>query len=304
MNAIELEGVRKSFGKNHVLKGVTGTLEKGKVAGLLGRNGEGKTTLFKIMLDILQPDTGRILVSGQIPDGSAKIRQTTGYIPERPVFHEFMTVQEVLKLREGFFPSWDWNKARQMAEQFELELTTPIRGASKGTLAKVAWICATAHHPAVLLLDEPTAGLDIVVRDSVLTHLIREMAEEGKTIMVANHHMEELLGILDEVWILMDGVIQEVHELERLKNEACRITGRLKFGAQIPADLFVVQEQSLGGLVQWVVLNKETVGRIRQIDLLDQMETESVPLETTFKVLLTRTAGSRPRTTDKGVVLC
>jgi hypothetical protein len=116
--------------------------------------------------------------------------------------------------------------------------------------------------------------------------------------------MEELLGILDEVWILMDGVIQEVHELERLKNEACRITGRLKFGAQIPADLFVVQEQSLGGLVRWVVLNKETVGRIRQIDLLDQMETESVPLETTFKVLLTRTAGSRPRTKDKGVVLC
>lgn len=289
MNAIELEGVRKSFGKNHVLRGVSGSLQQGKVAGLLGRNGEGKTTLFKIMLDILEADGGQVSILGQKPNGSAKIRRVAGYIPERPTFHEFMTVEEVMKLRAGFFPSWDWNKARAMAQQFELDFNTKIRGASKGTLAKIAWICATAHHPRVLLLDEPTSGLDIVVRDSVLTHLIREMAEDGKTIMVANHHMEELLGVLDEVWILMDGGIQEVHELDRLKNEACRITGRLKSRSCLPSDLFVVQEQSIGDLVRWLVLDKEAVSRIRQLELLDQMQTEPVPLETTFKLLLSRT---------------
>jgi ABC-2 type transport system ATP-binding protein len=286
MQVIELEGVRKSFGKKSVLKGISGTLEEGKVAGLLGRNGEGKTTLFRIMLDILAADSGSISVLGHQPDGSSRIRRIAGYIPERPAYHEFMTVEEVLKLRADFFPNWNWDKARKMAAQLELDLLTGIRGASKGTLAKIAWICATAHHPRVLLLDEPTSGLDIVVRDSVLTQLIRELAEEGKTILVANHHMEELLGVLDEVWIMGNGMIAGIHPLERLKHEACRITGRLRAQNGLPPDLFVIQEQPIGEMVRWLIVEKESLYRIQQLNLLENNSTESLPLETTYKLLL------------------
>jgi len=103
MPAIRLEGVTRSFGSKRVLCGVAGTVERGRVVGLLGRNGEGKTTLFHVMLDLLAPDRGLIEVLGLRPNGSGEIRQHVGYGPERPVFHPFMTLAEVLKLRSRFF---------------------------------------------------------------------------------------------------------------------------------------------------------------------------------------------------------
>ena len=101
--AIRLEGVRRSFGRKEVLRGVSATAETGKVVGLLGRNGEGKSTLFKILLDQLEPDAGLVEVLGERPDGSGRLRRRIGYVPERPVFHDFLTAGEVLEWRARFF---------------------------------------------------------------------------------------------------------------------------------------------------------------------------------------------------------
>lgn len=288
-HAVTIESVTKTFRKIAVLRGISGSIEEGKVVGLLGRNGEGKTTLFKIMLDILAADGGRVSILGQEPDGTGKMRGIVGYIPERPTFHEFMKVEEALKLRSRFFPNWDWAKAQDLAKKLSLDLKTPIKGASKGTLAKTAWICATAHNPRVLLLDEPTSGLDMVVRESVLTHIVRELNEQGKTILVTNHHMEEMLGVLDEVWIMAGGKIETRLTMEQLRESAFQVTGRLKPGKTRPDDLQIEGEQKIGELVQWLVMEKESLYRIRQLDLLDQMQTEALPLEATFKLLLSKT---------------
>src|ERR1051325_4253453 len=102
--AVCLDNVTKSFGKKQVLKGISGTIEAGKVVGLLGRNGEGKTTLFRILLDILAPDGGSISVLGHQPNGTGTIRELVGYVPERPSFHDFMRIGDVFKLRSRFFP--------------------------------------------------------------------------------------------------------------------------------------------------------------------------------------------------------
>lgn len=289
-HAVVIDGVAKSFGKKKVLKGVTANIEEGKVVGLLGRNGEGKTTLFKILLDILAADDGHVSILGQEPDGTGRMRGIVGYIPERPTFHEFMRVEEVLKLRSAFFPSWNWSKARDLAKKLSLDLKTPVKGASKGTLAKTAWICATAHNPRVLILDEPTSGLDMVVRESVLSHIVRELSDEGKTILATNHHMEEMLGVLDEIWIMAGGRIESVHTLEQLRQTAFQVTGRLKRGVALPPDLRIEEEHKIGDLVQWLVLDKDSLYRIKQLELLDQMQTEALPLETTFKLLLSKTA--------------
>lgn len=285
--AIILDNVKKSFEKKHVLKGISGRIDQGKVVGLLGRNGEGKTTLFRIMLDILAADSGSISILGDSPNGTGKIRSIVGYIPERPSFHEFMKVEDVLRLRAGFFPSWNWKKAHEMASKLILDEKTSIKGASKGALAKLAWICATAHNPRVLFLDEPTSGLDAVIRDSVLSHFVREMTEEGKTILVTNHHMEELLGVLDEIWMIAGGVIQNSYTIEELRQHSFRVTGRLKSSATIPHA--IVEEHRIGDLVRWLVVDKQTLYEIRQNELLENLETESLPLETTFKLLLSKT---------------
>jgi len=285
--AIILDNVTKSFGKKSVLKGISGRIEQGRVVGLLGRNGEGKTTLLRIMLDILSADSGNISILGNSPNGTGKIRGIVGYIPERPSFHEFMNVEDVLRLRAGFFPSWNWDKAQDMAGKLMLDRKTSMKGASKGTLAKLAWICATAHNPSVLFLDEPTSGLDAVIRDSVLSHFVREMTEERKTILVTNHHMEELLGVLDEVWIIAGGVIQSSYTIEELRQHSFRVIGRLKSTAIIPSA--IVEEQRIGDLVRWLVLDKQMLYEIRKKELLENMETEPLPLETTFKLLLSKT---------------
>lgn len=283
---IEMQDVHKSFGRKKVLKGITGSLHEGNVVGILGRNGEGKTTLFRILLDLLVADTGKVSVLGLPPDGSARIRQKVGYVPEKPAFHEFMSIREVLNLRQGFFPNWDLHKEMEMVKELELDVTTKVKGASKGTLAKTAWVCATAHNPRLLLLDEPTSGLDMLVRDAVLRHLVREMADEGKTIVVTSHHMEELFGVLKEVWMLADGRIQGIYPLEELRQHSFRITGRLKASAAPPEG--VVEEQRIGDVVQWIVLEKELLYRIQSQDLLENMRTEPLPLEAAFKVLLSR----------------
>ncbi|PWT91657.1 MAG: hypothetical protein C5B54_04905 [Acidobacteria bacterium] len=283
---IQIQEVHKSFGSKHVLNGISGTIQQGKVVGLLGRNGEGKTTLFRAMLDIISIDSGRVSISGFSPNGSGKTREFVGYVPERPAFHHFMTAEDVLHLRSEFFPKWRWDKAFQIAKELELDLKTHIKGASKGTLAKIAWVCATAHDPEVLLLDEPTSGLDLLVRDSVLQHLVSELSQEGRTIFVANHRMEELLGILDEVWLLQNGRILEVYSIDDLREHACRINGRLRTNGSVPPS--VVEEQRTGDLVTWLVLNRDTFENIRQQQLLDSMERQPLPIETTFKLLLAR----------------
>lgn len=129
-----------------------------------------------------------------------------------------------------------------------------------------------------------------MIRESVLTHIVGELSDEGKTILVTNHHMEELLGVLDEVWIMAGGVIESTYTLEHLRQGAFQVTGRLKPGFVRPPDLNIEEEQRIGDLAQWLVLGKDALYRIKQLDPLDHMQIEALPLETTFKLLLSRTA--------------
>ena len=286
--AVLIEDVRIAFGDKPVLRGISARAQAGRVVGLLGRNGEGKTTLFKIPLDMLQPDGGRVELLGMSPDGSGAIRQKVGWVPERPSFHEFMTVAEVFVWRARFFAQWHPARAAELSKELELDPATKIKGASKGTLAKIAWVCAVAHDPKLLVLDEPTSGLDALVREEVLTHLIRELHTQGRTILVANHHMEELAGVLDEVWVMHGGRIAAVHALDELRAGASRITGRLRAGKSLPAELAVIASGNGAPAVDWRVLDGATRDRIRALELLDGMDCQPLPVEQALKALLAR----------------
>ena len=212
-SAIRLEGIRRSFGRKEVLRGVTATAEAGKVIGLLGRNGEGKSTLFKILLDLLEPDSGTLEVLGERPDGSGRLRRRIGYVPEKPAFHDFLSAGEVLEWRARFFPEWDAARANALMRRLKLDADTRVKGASKGQLAKLAWVCAAAHDPDLLLLDEPTSGLDALVREEVLGEFIEELHAGGKTILVANHRMEELAFAAAESFLAVEMERRVAHAL-------------------------------------------------------------------------------------------
>jgi ABC-2 type transport system ATP-binding protein len=278
-----MTAISKSFGKKSVLRSIDGAIERGKSVGLVGENGSGKTTLFRILLDALIPDAGEVRILGKRPDGTGAIRENIGYIPERPAFHPFMTAADVLRFRSRVYRNWNPERASAAVKDLKLDLSTTIRSASKGTLAKLAWICATAHEPSLLLLDEPTSGLDLLVRESVLNALIEQLQEEGKTILVANHRMEEMMNLLDELWLLADGKIVRKVNLEDLKRSARRITGRVR--KEIPADLKIYEEYRSGNLVSWLTLDSETVSIVQELALLDQMEVSTIPPEAGLKAL-------------------
>lgn len=284
--AIRLEGVRRSFGRKEVLRGVTANAEAGKVVGLLGRNGEGKSTLFKILLDLLEPDSGVVEVLGRRPDGSGELRKRIGYVPERPVFHDFLNAGEVLEWRARFFPDWDAPRAASLMDRLKLDPATKVKGASKGQLAKLAWVCAAAPDPDLFLLDEPTSGLDALVREEVLGELIGELHSGGKTILIANHRMEELAGVIDEVWVLAGGVVTAAVTLDSLRAEACKVTARLHDWSARPAVPGAVPLPSERPLAAWAAFTRDAADALAASGGLDVVEKKPLPLDEAMKLLL------------------
>ncbi|MDP3542557.1 MAG: ABC transporter ATP-binding protein [Elusimicrobiota bacterium] len=286
MNALSFRNVTKVFGGRRVLDGASGSAEKGKVIGLLGRNGEGKTTLFKILLDLLAADSDEVEVLGLRPDGSGRIRQAAGYIPERPSFHSFMSVAEVLELRSSLYHRWDAARAAGLCKRLGLDPATRLEGASKGTLGKLAWVCAAAHDPALYLLDEPTSGLDALVREEVLSGLVNELGEAGKTVLVSSHRMDELAGLLDEVWVMAGGRIVAVHALDALRADACVVGGRLRSADAPPAVPGAIALGGEGLVRSWAVLDRAARERLLGCGALLSPSVEPLPLDRAFSHLL------------------
>jgi ABC-2 type transport system ATP-binding protein len=290
MSAVHIEGVSRSFSGKPVLRGVCAAAEAGKVVGLLGRNGEGKTTLLRILLDILAADAGSVEVLGHRPDGSGALRRHVGYVPERPAFHDFMSVAEVLDLRRRFFPRWNLDKAADLCQRLGLDPSAQVRSASKGTLGKLAWVCAAAHEPELFLLDEPTSGLDALVREDLLTRLIEELHGRGRTFIIANHRMEELAGLLDEVWLLSGGALS-VYGAEALRTGARRLTGRLPRGGDLPAGLKARKISRNGPVVELAAFDEEALEGARRLGL-EGLHEEPLAFDESLKLLLLGEGGA------------
>ena len=290
MNPIILDSVTRSFDGRRVLDGLSARADEGKVIGLLGRNGEGKTTLFKVLLDLLAPDSGRAEILGLPIDGSGAVRGRVGYVPERPAFHDFMTVGQALTLRAKLFDRWDADRADALCRRLALSPDTRVAGASKGTLGKLAWVCAAAHDPSLYLLDEPTSGLDALVREEVLSGLVAELGEAGKTVLIASHRLDELSGLLDEIWVMADGKIAGVYDAEALRTQARRVTGRPGAGFQTPEGTAALAAS--GPVGAWAALDAAARGRL-VAGGLEGADEEPLPMNETLKALLSIHGGSR-----------
>jgi ABC-2 type transport system ATP-binding protein len=293
MIPLRFEKVVRSFGAHRVLDGASGRAEQGRVIGLLARNGEGKTTLLRVLLDLLAADGGEIDVLGVRPDGTGEIRQRVGYVPERPSFHSFMSVGEALNLRANLFRGWSRERAAALCRRLRLDPGTPLSGASKGTLGKLAWVCAAAHDPALYLLDEPTSGLDALVREEVLGGLVAELGEAGKTVLVTSHRMDEFAGLLDEVWVMARGRVAAVHALDDLRADARVVTGRLKKDGSAPAAAGAVALDSDGPVRSWAVFDRAARARLLRSAALVGAAEEPLPVDQALTHLLRLHGGDR-----------
>ena len=200
---LRIERLSKSFGRKRVLEDFGLAVESGRVYGLLGRNGEGKTTLARILMGVIPADGGSITYKGRrIGFGQSAYKREFGYVPEDPFFYEDMTVRHLLDFNARFYPRWDKKRAASDLERFGLDPKSRFGTLSRGLKLKLGLAVALAAAPEFLILDDPTSGLDVPTRQDFLRDVIRELAASGTTILFATHLVHELERIVERLLVL------------------------------------------------------------------------------------------------------
>jgi ABC-2 type transport system ATP-binding protein len=223
--AIETAQLRFSPGGTFEISGLDLHVPQGSIYGFLGPNGSGKTTTLRLLLGLLRPRSGHITVlGGSMPRQAARVLGRVGYVPEQPHFDPTLTVQEILRFQAAFYPTWDWECAGALVRQFELEPERPFGRLSKGQKAKVMMLAALAQRPELLLLDEPTDGLDPVARRDILASLLEYVAERQATVLISSHLVHELERICDWVGVMDNGRLLTEQPMGRFKHGTKRLT--------------------------------------------------------------------------------
>jgi len=221
--AIQTQDLVKSYGRFEALHGVSLEVYPGEIFGFLGPNGAGKTTTIRCMLDLIRPNSGSIRILGLDPQkDSVQVRRRTGYLPGELHIEDNATVESSLRYLNSLRGNKaDWSYIQQLATRVNLDLKTRVKNLSKGNKQKVGVIQALMHHPELLLLDEPTFGLDPLVQHEVLK-LVAQARTAGATVFFSSHILSEVQEIADRVGIIRNGKVVEVAQTASLINRALR----------------------------------------------------------------------------------
>ena len=219
MTVVEFENIHRSYQKgDDVLNGVTFDLAAGQVVGLVGKNGAGKTTLLRIALGMLEAQQGSVRLFGLDPRGEPiEVKSRVGFVSEDQILPPFLSVDQVLDLHRSLFPTWDETIARSLIDRFGIPGKSKIKTLSKGQARQVALLCAVAHQPELLLLDEPAAGLDPAARREFLETSIQLLNQSGTTILFSSHYMTDVERLADRIVMLHDGRVLIDSELDDLR---------------------------------------------------------------------------------------
>jgi len=280
--AVQWEGVTRRFGGKIALDRIDLSVEPGTVLGLVGRNGSGKTTSLRLAHGVLWPDAGRIRVLGYDPvEQGIEMRSRVSLLSEESSLYEWMTVQEILDFGGALHPRWDADLARDLVRRLDLEPAARVRTLSRGTQAKISLVLSVACRPDVLLLDDPTAGLDPLVRREILQQVLESVSEEGGAVVYASHLIQDIERVADRVAFLDAGRLTLDASLEQLKAEVRR--ARAVFEGDTPArvDLPGQLDYDIDGRVLTVVargVNGELAGALERLGA-QSVEIEPLSLE-------------------------
>ena len=235
--AISTHGLTKTYGRERGIEDVTLSVRAGEVFGFLGPNGAGKTTTIRTLLGLLRPTAGsaRILGLDVWRDGVAA-RACTGFLPGEFAFDKEVTGEELLDLFADLRGVGDRAYARTLADRFDADLRRPLGELSRGNRQKVGLIQALVHRPAVVVLDEPTAGLDPLMQEEFM-RLVGELRDDGTTVFLSSHNLPEVERMCDRVGILREGRLAAVETVEAITGRALRRV-TLCFDSEAPVGEF------------------------------------------------------------------
>lgn len=204
MELVECKELCKEFDGKPILKNINITIPRGKIIGLLGKNGMGKSTLIKLMNDLLTPSSGEVLINGSKPGVNSK--KIISYLPERTYLDKSMTIAQVFKFFEEFYENFNIEKATKLLKDLDLELNKKISQMSKGMQEKLQLILVMSREAELYILDEPLGGVDPATRDYILDTILSNF-NEGASVIISTHLIADIERILDEVIFIDKGEI-------------------------------------------------------------------------------------------------
>jgi ABC-2 type transport system ATP-binding protein len=256
-NAIETRGLHHRLGKTFEIRELWLSVPSGSIYGFLGPNGSGKTTTVRLLLGLLRHARGSVTVLGRpIPGDTPRVLARTGYVPERPHLYGVLSVGEAIRYHAAFYSTWDHRRADERVQRFHLDGSLRISRLSKGETGKLMMLLALAQSPDLLVLDEPTDGLDPVVRRDVLTALLDYVSQHDATVFISSHLVHELERICDWVGVMDNGRLVAEMPMQTFKNgiKRLRVTDAPSLLSDTP---FVVLSREpgdrLSGGEVWVV---------------------------------------------------
>lgn len=246
--AVEIEALHKTFGDVRALDGLDLQLDSGEVLGFIGPNGAGKSTAIRIVMDLLRPTSGEVSVLGTRPaDGGPGLRARIGYLPGELHVAGSRTSGEVLAQLARLRGGRGADRMGELAGTFGLDLSRPVKGLSKGNKQKVGIVQALMHDPELLILDEPTGGLDPLLQQVFLDQL-RRARQRGASVLMSSHVLSEVEEVADRVAIIRAGRIVDVDDVAVLRRRAGQEV-ELRFADPVPAAEFAEVEGVSGVVV-------------------------------------------------------
>ncbi|WP_144211822.1 ABC transporter ATP-binding protein [Shewanella donghaensis] len=271
---LEFNQVSKSFDDKTVLKQLSFSLSAGMVVGLLGQNGAGKSTLMRSALGILDVDAGSVTALGEPAlNLSTKAKEKIGYVPQQPFGYEGFSVKSALELHSSFYPDWDKQLETDWLTRFGLEAKQQVQRLSVGQRQSLALIMAMAYRPQLLILDEPVASLDPIVRRQFMSDLFELALESGSAVLFSSHITSDIERVASHVALLKQGELILFKEIDALREEVVLV--QLADNQDLPEGLTVLNRNQQQVLVD----------NANQIDIAGVVNTTSLNLEQLFMEL-------------------
>jgi ABC-2 type transport system ATP-binding protein len=267
-HAVATHGLSKRYGRESALDRVDLRVPDGAVYVLVGVNGAGKSTLFKVLMNLERPDAGTAEVFGlDTGRDGPEVRVQVGYVPERQdAPYRSMTCARLLRHAAAFYPAWDHAYADHLTRALGVRPERPVGGLSKGETRRLQLVLALAYRPPLLLLDEPTDGLDPVVRRRALVLLAEHLADAPTTVLISTHHIHELESLADHVGVLREGRLVAQLPREELQRTVRSYQLEVPDGWTAPRELHAtgLRRSSAGRVVQCTLVGeeREVTGRL------------------------------------------
>ncbi len=283
---LDVRGLAKHYGRVRALTGLDLSVGSGEVYGFLGRNGAGKSTAIRILMGITKPDRGDVYFFGERARGAdVRLRQRIGYVAQEQTFYGWMTAIQLGRFVGSFYPTWNGDEYRRLCRQMELPVDRKVQTFSGGMRVKLALALALAHRPELLILDEPTAGLDPVARREFLEIIRTDADRTGRTTFFSTHLIDEVELVADRVAIVDGGRARYEGPVRALAARVRRVRASAADAplppelAPVPDGVRIVSDRSFRG-ERWIVLEADS--EERWAPLSATLALESLPLEEIF----------------------